>query len=574
MASIRARLAAAYAAALAGTLAVFAGTLWVARGNSGDRELQRYVNEEAETAVRLLRQARGTGLPLTEERDVRVGPQAASRVQLLLDALPNIVLVSDTGGRLVYFSPESRVLRAGEADAIVRKSAPLGPTIAGKLEVLRDTSGLAGAYARALRLPPREQVLVVRRDLGADFAPLRAVFVATPTRSAEQARQELFNAALAVLPVVLLLSAVAAWWIAGRAMRPLGRMVAELEAITDGRSLHRRLAVGGLAPGEAEGEGGDELARLVATVNAMIGRLETSFGALRRFTADASHELKTPLTVMRATVERAMGAPAHTGEHLVALEEALQETTRMAALVDSLLTLARFDEGRFDLFREPVALAPLVRDVAETAHILGEAAGHQITLAALEPATVLGDAMRLRQLFLNLVTNAIKYTPSGGRVELALRVAEGVASFGVRDTGIGIAAADLPYIFDRFWRADRARSRRSAGAADAGERGGFGLGLAISQWIAQAHGGQIAVTSRLTRGSTFTVTLPLAPAAGPAAEPGAGAGPEAVAERAGDRSAEAGAPEAAVASASVPDGAERAASGARAREGTVDLMES
>jgi signal transduction histidine kinase len=255
-------------------------------------------------------------------------------------------------------------------------------------------------------------------------------------------------------------------------------------------------------------ESGDEMARLAGTLNAMIERLQTSFGALRRFTADASHELKTPLTVLRANVERAMSAPSGSADQLVALEEALQEITRMADLVDSLLTLARFDEGRFDLHREPVELEPLVRDVYETAVILGEAAGLSITLPVCENATVLGDAARLRQLFLNLVTNAIKYTPSGVTVELSLRRADDTASFAVRDTGIGIAAADLPYIFDRFWRADRARSRRAPGEHGS-ERGGFGLGLAISQWIAQAHGGTLAVASRLTRGSTFTVVLPL-----------------------------------------------------------------
>jgi signal transduction histidine kinase len=179
----------------------------------------------------------------------------------------------------------------------------------------------------------------------------------------------------------------------------------------------------------------------------------------------------------------------------------------MADLGDSLLTLARYDEGRFDLHREALELEAIVRDVYETALILGEAAQVRIAMPALEPATVLGDAARLRQLFLNLVTNAIKYTPAGGTVELSVRRAEDTVAFAVRDTGIGIAAADLPYIFDRFWRADRARSRRAAG--EHGEGGGFGLGLAISQWIAQAHGGALTVVSRLTRGSTFTVTLPL-----------------------------------------------------------------
>jgi signal transduction histidine kinase len=288
---------------------------------------------------------------------------------------------------------------------------------------------------------------------------------------------------------------------AGNTLRPLESLRTELEAITDGRSLHRRLHV--------EEAGGDEMARLVATLNAMIERLQTSFGALRRFTADASHELKTPLTVVRANVERAMSAPQGSPDQLVALEEALQEIARMADLVDSLLTLARFDEGRFDLHREPIELEPIVRDVYETAMILGEATDLTIALPACEDATVLGDAARLRQLFLNLVTNAIKYTPAGGTVELSLRRDDGNVTFAVRDTGIGIAAADLPYIFDRFWRADRARSRRVIGQHGVTERGGFGLGLAISQWIAQAHGGTLTVASRLTRGSTFPVTLPL-----------------------------------------------------------------
>jgi len=186
-----------------------------------------------------------------------------------------------------------------------------------------------------------------------------------------------------------------------------------------------------------------------------------------------------------------------------ALEEALQETARMSDLVDSLLTLARADEGRFDIHREPVPLGPLVRDVYETAVILGEDCGLTVSMSVLEEGVVDGDARRLRQLFLNLITNAIKYTPSGGRVELSLshRMANEIA-FTVRDSGIGMSAADLSHVFERFWRADRARSRTS-------ERGGFGLGLAISQWIAQAHGGRITVQSRLGRGSVFTVTLPM-----------------------------------------------------------------
>src|SRR6185369_9195243 len=212
-------------------------------------------------------------------------------------------------------------------------------------------------------------------------------------------------------------------------------------------------------------------------------------------------------TVLRADVERAMDPSTSREERMVALEESLQETARMSELVNGLLTLARADEGRFDLHRTPVEMEPLVRDVYETAVILGEEAGLTLTLSACERCIVMGDRTRLRQLLLNLITNAIKYTPRGGHVELSMTRREGGGdeiSIAVRDTGIGIAATDLPHVFDRFWRADRARSRAS-------ERGGFGLGLSISQWIVQAHGGTINVQSRLGRGTVFTVVLPAVP---------------------------------------------------------------
>jgi two-component system, OmpR family, sensor kinase len=218
-------------------------------------------------------------------------------------------------------------------------------------------------------------------------------------------------------------------------------------------------------------------------------------------------------------------------EQLVALEEALHETARMADLVESLLTLARADEGRFDLYREPVQMEPLAREVFETAHILGEHAGQTVVLSAVEDAVVQGDRTRLRQLFLNLITNAIKYTPRGGRIDISLSKRIDCITFTVRDTGIGISAGDLPHIFERFYRADRARSRRvqSPDGSWTDERGGFGLGLAISQWIARAHGGTLTATSRLGRGSVFTVSLPLeevGDAGGDASAPEVGGGSE------------------------------------------------
>ncbi|MDB4885696.1 MAG: ATP-binding region ATPase domain protein, partial [Gemmatimonadetes bacterium] len=352
----------------------------------------------------------------------------------------------------------------------------------------------AGALVSVSDTLLRGRLLLAARRDPALLPNISRIVAGVPTSVSELGSGLLIGTMLVVFPFILLVSVAASYLIAGSAIEPVERLINEVEAITDGRSLHRRL------PSDL---GNEELSRLGSTLNAMIARLETSFGALRRFTADASHELKTPLTVLRADVERAMHPNAAGAEAMQALEEALHETTRMADLVDSLLTLARADEGRFDLHREPVALGPLVRDVYETAAILGEEAGLIVSMAVLEEGSVDGDARRLRQLFLNLVTNAIKYTGRGGRVELALsqRAGDEIA-FTVRDSGIGIAAADLPHVFERFWRADRARSR-------GGERSGFGLGLAICQWIAHAHGGRVVAQSRLGRGSVFTVTLPL-----------------------------------------------------------------
>jgi signal transduction histidine kinase len=316
---------------------------------------------------------------------------------------------------------------------------------------------------------------------------------AVATRASTVPREYLLDASL-IVPLIIAAAGMGAFVFLGRTQRQLAEITTEVAAITDGRSLHRRLALS---------EETTDFADLVTTLNAMIGRLETSFGALRRFTADASHELKTPLAVLRADVERAMHDSSSQTERMVALEEALQEVRRMTDLVESLLTLARADEGRFDIYREPIELQPLVQEVYETALILGEAQGVTVNLPFTTDVVVMADRTRLRQLFLNLVTNAIKYTPAGGKVELGLGRHPGNVTFAVRDTGIGISAADFPHIFERFWRADRVRSRMS-------ERGGFGLGLAISQWIAQAHGGTLTASSRLGRGSLFTVTLPIA----------------------------------------------------------------
>ncbi len=488
MASIRTRISVSYSLAFTGTMLAFATVLWAERRAVAEQDLRDRAAAVADLGIRIVSQAGVGGDQFTIKTDSLRGPEFITREltprsKAQLNVLPGYVGIFEARHTL-YESPALRAL--SERDQLKFNSAALAA---------RDNTSSTVSFDDE----PTQVIYVARVATDSSTSTVRRYVAAVSTAPLAVATEQVFFLALVFAPIVILVSAGTAWTIAGRLLQPIDRMVNDVEAISDGRSLHRRIPVEDL---------GDEIGRLGFTLNEMIGRLETSFAALRRFTADASHELKTPLTVLRADLERAMTTPQGSTDQLVALEEGLQEAARMADLVESLLTLARADEGRFDLHREPVEMEPLVREVAETAYILGEDAGLSVSIPVIQPVTVLGDRVRLRQLFLNLVTNAIKYTVKGGKIELSLEAAEGAATFTVKDTGIGIAGADLPFIFERFWRVDRVRSR-------GGERGGVGLGLAISQWIAQAHGGSINVSSRLGRGSSFAVTIPALPLASP-----------------------------------------------------------
>jgi signal transduction histidine kinase len=478
MASTRTNLTAAFVAGLIAVAGVLAVTLWAVRNAAVYRDIARNASTEADLASSLILEAG------EEAQPVVIGPDTAGealnitpRLGAMLNSFPGYIVVMDRNGKILFQSEEVRGLASDDASLLSEQITHL------------PANGPAGL----LSLPgENEQLLLVAADLTTPTATLGKVVVGLSTIGSTDIPRA-YIIAYGGAAIVILLAGWGAWATLGLMSQRIEKISHDVAAISDGRSLHRRLSIE---------NAGEEFERLVGTLNEMIERLETSFLGLRRFTADASHELKTPLAVLRADVERAMNEPSPS-ERMVALEEALHETTRMADLVESLLTLARADEGRFDIHREPVELKPLVDDVYETALILGEGAGVAVNLQFTADVTIMADRTRLRQLFLNLVTNAIKYTPAGGKVDIGLGLHPDNVTFAVRDTGIGIAAADVPYIFERFWRADRARSRMS-------ERGGFGLGLAISQWIAQAHGGTLTASSRLGRGSLFTVTLPLA----------------------------------------------------------------
>jgi two-component system OmpR family sensor kinase len=239
----------------------------------------------------------------------------------------------------------------------------------------------------------------------------------------------------------------------------------------------------------------DEVGRLTETFNIMLDRLERLFRGQQRFIADISHELRNPLTTIRGNVDlmRRMN-----DVDLASLDAIQAESERMTRMVGDLLLLAQADAG-LPIRRERVELDTLMLQIYRQVRPLAE--GIELVIGVEDQAAILGDPDRIKQLLLNLVDNAIKYTPKGGKVTLGLQRVEGWAQLSVADTGVGIPTQDLSHIFERFYRVDKARSRAA---------GGTGLGLSIVEWIVEAHGGKIDVQSEMGKGTTFVVWLPLA----------------------------------------------------------------
>jgi len=291
-------------------------------------------------------------------------------------------------------------------------------------------------------------------------------------------------------PLTLVVASGGGLFLASRALGPIAgvtRLAREISSEDLSRRLDLRLP-------------DDEVGRLARTFDEMIERLEDAFRRQRQFTADASHELRTPLTAMKGQLEVALARPRDAGSYREVLEVVNAELDRLIRLVGSLLSLSRADSGQFHLARESGVLAELVSGAAEALRPTADEKGVSLAVISGDPVTVQGDEDALLQLLLNLLDNALKYTETGGRVELGWKANTSEAEIWVRDSGIGIAEEHLSRIFDRFYRVDEARSRAAGGA---------GLGLSISRWIAGAHGGSISVESAFGGGSIFTIRLPL-----------------------------------------------------------------
>ena len=295
----------------------------------------------------------------------------------------------------------------------------------------------------------------------------------------------------AVLPLGLLLAAGGGWALARQALAPVERMAESA----------RRISAERLAERLEESGTGDELDHLSSVLNAMLERLDLSFRQVRQFSADASHELQTPLTILQGELEVALRTPRTPEAYRQAIESALQEIDRMANLVEGLLLLARADAGMLRLDLKPVDTAQLLAEVYERMRIVAQSRSVVVDLEALEPHLVFGDGERLRRVLLNLVDNAVKYTAAGGRVALSVQQLEDRVCLSVRDTGIGLSEAEQEHVFQRFYRTGSARDHGAQGS---------GLGLCIARSIVEAHGGTLQVTSRVGEGSTFSVCLPVA----------------------------------------------------------------
>ena len=457
--SIRFRIAAWYFLSAAPILIVLAIGSWVAMRAS----MYQGIDEE------LFRKSLGV--------EQYFQTRGRSAIPELQKELTNGTELPLGGGLFQLFDEQGNMLF--QSPAIARHNVSTAPhLLPGQRPVYRDSA----------KSGPRVRLGARAADINGRIFIIQ---VAEPLRSFDQSLTDFAQLLYISIPVLLLLLAAAGYWLSGRAMAPVEQINREARAI-GADNLTARLSVP---------KPRDELRTLSETLNAMLDRIEISVNRLTQFTADASHELRAPLTLIQTAAEYTLRRERSQDELLDALRKILRETNRTSALVDRLLELARADSGSNQLRLTSIDLTSLLKEIADSAQPL--ARKKQIKFnAQLESDTiqVMGEDASLRELFLILIDNAIKYTNKKGSVTLTLSEEPAFAVIDISDTGIGIAQENFPHIFDRFWRADKVRSR---------EMGGTGLGLSIAKWIVEQCAGSITVNSTPEVGSNFTVRLPL-----------------------------------------------------------------
>lgn len=466
--SVRMKLTSWYVGVLAAVLALFSV------GAYGLIAQSLYARVEGE--LRTVQQVAATSLHKDAEEGDSVQLSAVTTVRELANP-PTRVAIYDGAGRL---------LAKNSPDDGPPLTPPPGLAPPGEVTVYdlpdghgADDSLLVATQAVLTTPGDREYVVIVSQPLEPirdELATIRRVF-------------------FSVIPAALALAGLGGWFLARRSLAPAVAMSEEARRI-GAEDLARRLPVA---------HPGDELGRLATNINELLGRLHESFTMQRQFMADASHELRTPLSVVGTAVEVTLEQPARTEqEYRDALALVREQNQRLARTVEDMFILARADSGRYPLRRVGFYIDELLDEAVRAARILGASRGIEVTSDSFGEAPFTGDEDLLRQMFLNLLDNALKHTPAGGKVHAALAKENGHAVVSIVDTGSGIPAEAQPHIFERFYRVDRARSRAASGSGS-----GAGLGLSIALWIAEAHGGRLEIAQSDERGTTIRVTLPV-----------------------------------------------------------------
>ena len=454
--SIRARLTIFYSAILGGVLILFGlavyGLISVVLVRQIDNTLQRTAND----LIFVMRVDENGNFTFTQ--------------RVSLDSSVIIQIWDDTGN-LVAMSPTM------DNDSPFRQ--PLDP------------QGLA------IEAPSFENVSIAERPhrvldvpLSTDGNPIGVLMAATSLTIVDAVQAQLVSFLAVLSAIGVLVAGFLGWANARRALAPLATVTNTAISITRADDLSRRIPL--------TSSPDDEVGKLIVAFNNTIARLEELFATQRRFVADVGHELRTPITVVRGNVDlmRKMGVEDEEALHSIELE--VEHLTR---LVEDLLILAQAESGKLPMDLNLIELDTLVLEVVSQSNVL--AAGKvTLEIGEIDQVVVCGDRYRLKQVILNLISNAIKYSPTGSKVVIGLMKQEKEARLEIRDFGSGIPQEDLPHIFDRFYRGDKARTRGD-------ESSGFGLGLSIAYWIVRNHGGQITAKSEAEKGSVFTVRLPL-----------------------------------------------------------------
>ena len=460
---LRVRLTLWYGSSLALVLIIFSVALYAMTARNLRDAVDESLEDTATIAVRSLEE-RGF-LPLLNEKE-------------LLSQFPELARIDKF---FQIFSPSGTITIS--SPNIKHHDVPLSRTA---LETAFSGRSIfeSAKYANEPPLRVISVPIMYRNNL------LYIVQVGTSMESVGETLHRFLILLVVAIPIALAVSLAGGWFLAGRALRPVDEITLAAQRIAAG-DLSQRLRMP---------TAHDEIGRLAATFNNMIGRLDASFRQIRQFTSDASHELRTPLTVMKGETDLILRRSRPLEDYKSVLESNLEEIDRMTRIVDELLFLSRADMGEVKMETLPVALEALVEDVHRQAKLLGYDRNIEVVLGTVMPVVVQGDDLRLRELLLNLVENAMKYSHPGGKVEIALLKDGRDARLSITDHGIGIAPADHQKIFQRFFRTDVARTHTKKGT---------GLGLAICAWIADLHKGRVEVQSDLGQGSIFTVVLPL-----------------------------------------------------------------